>query len=230
MSRVIAVIPARGGSKRVPRKNIRDFCGKPMIAYPIAAALESGIFERVIVSTDDPEIGEVAAARGAEFLLRPAKLADDFIGVVPVAAHAIQSLLSSGFAADFVCLIYATAPFVAVADLRNAYEILRANDADYALSIAEFTAPIYRALKMDDSSRVSSIWADKEQARSQDLPRAFHDAAHFVFGRAEAFLAGKSVFNSKTIGFLIEKSRAQDIDTIEDFERAELMYKAFSGL
>ncbi|MDR1911989.1 MAG: pseudaminic acid cytidylyltransferase [Helicobacteraceae bacterium] len=219
--KAIAVIPARGGSKRIERKNIRDFCGKPIIAYSIEAALEAKIFDRVIVSTDDLEISDVARRFGAEVpFLRPKELCDDFTGVVPVVAHAIGALGG----ADAACLIYATAPFITASDLREAKNALK--DNDYVLSIASFEAPIFRALKMDSNGKIASIWREYEQVRSQDLPSAYHDAAHFCFGRSGAFLQGLSIFNSRAIGFEIDKKRVQDIDTKSDWSRAEAMFRA----
>ncbi|MDR1450857.1 MAG: pseudaminic acid cytidylyltransferase [Helicobacteraceae bacterium] len=221
--RTIAVIPARGGSKRIKRKNIRPFCGKPIIAYSVEAAIQSGVFDDIIVSTDDETIANVARSSGASVpFMRPEELSDDFVGVVPVVAHAIKAVGG----ADRACLIYATAPFVSPQDLRNAAQTLE--DADFALSIAAYESPIFRALKMDENGRVSSIWREYEQRRSQDLEEAFHDAAHFCFGRSGAFLEGRSIFNSRTIGCLIDKRRVQDIDSPSDWLRAEAMFKALA--
>ncbi|MDR3347722.1 MAG: pseudaminic acid cytidylyltransferase [Helicobacteraceae bacterium] len=220
-TKTIAVIPARGGSKRIKRKNIRDFCGKPIIAYPIEAALNSLLFDSVIVSTDDEAIAAVAIERGAAVpFMRPIELSGDFVGVVDVVAHAIGQIDD----VKRVCLIYATAPFVSEKDLINAYKTLGEND--YVLSISAFEYPIERALKLDKQNRVSSLWKEHERSRSQDLIETYHDAAHFCFGKAEAFLESRSIFNGKTVGYIIDKKRVQDIDTIEDWERAELMYKA----
>ncbi|MDR0664693.1 MAG: pseudaminic acid cytidylyltransferase [Helicobacteraceae bacterium] len=221
--KTIAVIPARGGSKRIERKNIRSFCGKPIIAYSIEAAIDSAVFDEVIVSTDDLEIANVAKTLGASVpFTRPTSLSDDFVGVVPVVAHAIEAVGG----ANRACLIYATAPFISASDLKEAKRAL--GDNDFVLSIAAFEAPIFRALKTDESGRISSIWREYEQTRSQDLPQAFHDAAHFCFGRAEAFLEGRSIFNSRTIGYLIDKRRVQDIDDQSDWRRAEAMFRALA--
>jgi N-acylneuraminate cytidylyltransferase len=221
--KTIAVIPARGGSKRIERKNIRPFCGKPIILYSIEAALNSGVFDEVIVSTDDEAIANAARSGGASVpFTRPSELCGDFVGVAPVVAHAIEA--TGG--ADRACLIYATAPFASPDDLKRAAEILA--DNDFALSIAAYEAPIFRALKMDEGGFVSSIWREYEQSRSQDLPQAFHDAAHFCFGQAGAFLEGRSIFNSRTVGCLIDKRRVQDIDTPADWLRAEAMFRALS--
>ena len=217
----IAVIPARGGSKRIERKNIRPFCGQPIIGYSISAALNSGIFERVIVSTDDEEIAVVARDCGAETpFLRPAELSDDHCGVVRVVKHAIEMIGGC----ERACLIYATAPFVRPADLVRAAQMVGEND--YVLSISEFESPIFRALEMDNNLRVSSLFKEYEKTRSQDLKTAYKDAAHFCFGKAEAFVEERSIFNGKTVGFVIEKMRTQDIDTLDDFARAEAMYRA----
>ncbi|GHS89749.1 pseudaminic acid cytidylyltransferase [Campylobacterota bacterium] len=223
--KTIAVIPARAGSKRVPRKNIRHFCGKPIIAYSIEAARDSLVFDEIIVSTDDAEIAAVARSCGAETpFVRPAELCDDFTGVSAVVKHAIGARgLDRG---DRACLIYATAPFISAIDLQKAGGMLEFSATDFVLSIAAFEAPIFRAVKMDDRGFIGSIWREYEASRSQDLPLAFHDAAHFCFGFARSFLDDLSIFNSRTLGYEIEQKRVQDIDTEGDWARAEAMFRA----
>ncbi|MDR3162403.1 MAG: pseudaminic acid cytidylyltransferase [Helicobacteraceae bacterium] len=216
----IAVIPARGGSKRIERKNIRSFCGQPIIAYSIQEALASRLFDEVVVSTDDAEIAAVSREFGAFVpFIRPRELSDDFTGVIEVVSHAIERVGG----AEYACLIYATAPFLRSADLIGASEMMGEND--YVLSIAEYEAPIFRAVRLDKSGCVLSIWKKYEKYRSQDLPRAFFDAAHFCFGRAEAFLLKRSIFNGRTAGYIIDRTRAQDIDTPKDWQRAEAMFR-----
>ncbi|GHV05784.1 pseudaminic acid cytidylyltransferase [Campylobacterota bacterium] len=217
----IAVIPARGGSKRIAHKNIRQFCGAPIISYAIEAALKSWLFDEIIVSTDDEKIAEVARSYGAATpFMRPAELSGDHAPIVPVVAHAIDSIGGC----DEACLIYATAPFVKSEDLISAANILGEND--FILSIAAFEYPIFRALKIDGNNAVSSIWKEYEQTRSQDTETAYHDAGQFCYGKAKSFLESRSIFNGKTVGVVIDKKRVQDIDTIEDWERAEAMFIA----
>jgi N-acylneuraminate cytidylyltransferase len=223
----MAVIPARGGTKRIPRKNIRLFHGKPMISWPIRAALESGLFDEVVVSTDDPEIVAVAVESGATTpFVRPAELADDHTGVVAVVKHAVEWRAAGGTAPDSVCLIYATAPFTSPADLARGLEALERAGADFALSVASFGSPIQRALKVNERGRVEMFHPELYHARSQDLEEAWHDAGQFCWGRAGAWRAGKPIFLSDCAAVPIPRHRVQDIDTIEDWKRAELLFSA----
>lgn len=223
----LAVIPARGGSKRIPRKNIRDFCGKPMIAWSIQAALESLCFDRVLVSTDDPEIAEIAKSCGAEVpFVRPAELANDFAGTTPVVAHAIKWQSESGdFVPQQVCCIYATAPFVRAADLKRGLQLLQDSDAVYAFSVTSFAFPIQRAIKITPQQRVEMFAPEHFNTRSQDLEDAYHDAGQFYWGTARAWLSDKPIFSADAVPVVLPRSQVQDIDTLEDWERAELMFK-----
>jgi pseudaminic acid cytidylyltransferase len=222
----IAVIPARGGSKRIPRKNVKVFCGKPMIAWSIEAALESGCFERVIVSTDDDEIAEIAVAHGADVpFRRPAELADDFTPTVPVVAHAIRWQQDAG-PVERACCIYATAPFTRPEDLRAGLTLLDEQAADYAFTATTFEFPIQRAIRVDACGRVSMFQPEHMLTRSQDLEQAFHDAGQFYWGRTDAWLAGQPIFGPYSVALALERQRVQDIDTAEDWDRAELIFCA----
>jgi pseudaminic acid cytidylyltransferase len=222
---IIAVIPARGGSKRIPRKNIRPFCGKPIIAYSIEAAKKCGLFDRVIVSTDDNEISEVARDCGAEVpFKRPAELADDFTGTEPVIRHAISELMSQGNSPRYVCCIYATAPFVSALDIQRGWRILLETGADYAFSVTNFASPIQRAIKITPGGRVAMFQPENYEIRSQDLEQAYHDAGQFYWGRADAFLDELSLFSDHAAPVLLPRYQAQDIDTPEDWDIAELMF------
>lgn len=224
----LAVIPARGGSKRIPRKNIRDFCGKPMIAWSIEAALESGCFSRVLVSTDDAEIAGVARRFGAEVpFLRPPELSGDHTGTIPVIRHAVEWVINEGERPDNVCCIYATAPFITPADLRRGLELLDEQGCDYAFSVTSYPFPIQRAIRVDRRGRVAMFDPDKFITRSQDLEEAYHDAGQFYWGRAEAWLAEKIVFSERSAPVMLPRHQVQDIDTPEDWHRAELMFKAW---
>lgn len=221
----IAVIPARGGSKRIPRKNIKEFCGQPMIAYSIKAALASGLFDRVVVSTDDDEIAAAALAYGAEVpFRRPSQLANDHTATIPVIAHAIKALGADG--ADAVCCLYATAPFVRAEDVRRAYDALIAHDKQYAFPVTSFPFPIFRAVKRDEEGNVEMFWPEHFATRSQDLPEAYHDAGQFYWGRPGAWLAGTPIFSAAATTIVLPRHLVQDIDTPEDWERAEYMHKA----
>lgn len=223
----LAVIPARGGSKRIPRKNIKPFCELPMIAWSIAAARESGCFDRIIVSTDDEEIAGVARQYGAEVpFLRPTELSGDHAGTIAVIAHAVGWQAAHGAAPAAACCIYATAPFIQPADVREAWQALEAKDCDYVFSVTRYSSPIQRALRVTPAGRLEMFHPELFHTRSQDLEEAFHDAAQFYWGRPQAWLAGTPVFSPRSVPLILPSSRVQDIDTPEDWERAELMFAA----
>ena len=225
----LAVIPARGGSKRIPRKNIRPFAGRPMIAWSIEAAIRSACFDRILVSTDDEEIAETARAAGAEVpFQRPASLSDDHTGTIPVIAHATEWQQAQGQPPTEVCCIYATAPFVRPEDIRAGLQALQERDARYAFSVTSYPSPIQRALRLTPSGRVAMFQPELFNTRSQDLEPAFHDAAQFYWGRAEAWLQGLPIFSADAMPVLLPRHRVQDIDTPEDWERAEWMFRALA--
>jgi pseudaminic acid cytidylyltransferase len=222
----IAVIPARGGSKRIPRKNIKPFAGRPMIVHAISAALDSRLFEHVVVTTDDPEIADTARREGGETpFVRPAELADDHTPTVPVVAHAIQALEQIGWPVATVCCIYPGVPFIQVADLVAALDLLRNSGADYTFSVAEFPAAIQRALRRTPEGRVSPFHPEFELARTQDLEPAYHDAGQFYWGSRDAWLSNPRI-HSNAVGLVIPNWRVVDIDTPEDWSRAEVLYRA----
>ena len=226
----IAVIPARGGSKRIPRKNIKSFNGKPMIAWSIEAAKSSGLFERIIVSTDDTEIAEVSKQCGAEApFTRPAELSNDFAATTEVIAHAAQWTVDQGLDLESVCCIYATAPFVQVEDIKRGCEALDSGDWDYAFTVTDFAAPIFRSFKQTEQGGLEMFFPEHFGARSQDLPVALHDAGQFYWGRPEAWIQGKRIFDHRSKPILIPRWRVQDIDTLEDWDRAEILAPVIMG-
>ncbi|MXR29637.1 MULTISPECIES: pseudaminic acid cytidylyltransferase [unclassified Pseudomonas] len=226
----LAVIPARGGSKRIPRKNIKMFCGKPMIAWSIEAALKSGCFDRVIVSTDDEEIAEVAQQYGASVpFMRPAELSDDYTGTIPVIQQAIEWCKANGFDARQVCCIYATAPFVSSEDLRRGLNTLELSGSQYAFSVTSYAFPVQRAIRLTGTGRVEMFYPEYFNTRSQDLDESYHDAGQFYWGLADAWLQGKMIFSPESSAVLLPRHRVQDIDTPEDWVRAEWLYKAFQA-
>ncbi len=223
----LAAIPARGGSKRIPRKNIKPFGGLPMIAWSIRAAIESRCFDRIIVSTDDQEIAEVAKAHGAEVpFMRPTELSDDHTGTIPVIAHAIDWQQQHGQAATEVCCIYATAPFVQACDLQRGLQVLQNSGADYAFSVTSYAFPIQRAIRITSEQRIDMFQPEHFNTRSQDLEEAWHDAGQFYWGKAQAWLQGKPLFSHDAAPVPLPRHRVQDIDTPEDWERAEWLFKA----
>jgi pseudaminic acid cytidylyltransferase len=227
----LAVIPARGGSKRIPRKNIKLFGGKPMIAWSIEAALQSGCFDYVLVSTDDNEIAEVAQAYGAEVpFIRPSHLSDDYTTTIPVVAHAIQQLQTKNrITVTDVCCIYATAPFLKGTDLTLGLRMLTDTNADYVFSVTSYPFPIQRAIRIISNQRVEMIQAEFCDIRSQDLKEAWHDAGQFYWGKADLWLSGSPIFGSNSVALPLPRYRVQDIDTFEDWKQAELIFKAFNS-
>ena len=226
----LAVIPARGGSKRIPRKNIRPFGGRPMIAWSIDAALKSGCFDQVVVSTDDDAIAAVARAEGASVpFMRPPELSDDHTGTIPVVAHAVQWLTDradAGQAPTQVCCLYATAPFVQPADLQRGLQLLERSGAQYAFSVTSYAFPIQRAIRLTPQGRVAMFDPAQFNTRSQDLEEAFHDAGQFYWGRASAWLQGLRIFSPDAVPVQLPRHRVQDIDTPEDWTRAEWLWRA----
>lgn len=226
----IAVIPARGGSKRIPRKNIKSFCGKPMIAWSIEAAKSSGLFERIIVSTDDAEIAEVARQWGAEVpFMRPEELSNDHAGTTPVIAHATQWALDQWVDVAAVCCIYATAPFVQIDDLKRGWDALDSGDWDYAFTVTDFAAPIFRSFKQTAKGGIEMFFPEYFATRSQDLPVALHDAGQFYWGRPTAWLGDKRIFDRHSVPVIIPRWRVQDIDNWDDWKRAELLFNQLKG-
>lgn len=221
----LAVIPARGGSKRIPRKNIRPFAGKPMIGHAIETALVSGLFDEVIVSTDDAEIARVARDLGACVpFARPTDLANDYTPTVPVVAHAIAACREAGWAVEQVCCIYPGVPFMLADDLRAALAVLE-DGATYAFPVTPFPSPVQRALGRDATGATKPFFPEHTATRTQDLPPAFHDAGQFYWGLASAWLEGLNIhLHGRTI--VLPSWRVVDIDTPEDWERAERMYQA----
>jgi pseudaminic acid cytidylyltransferase len=221
----IAIIPARGGSKRIPRKNIRIFAGKPMIAHAISAAKASGLFDHVVVSTDDTEITRIANEWGAETpFVRPLALADDHTPTVPVIAHAITACEALGWQVSMACCIYPGVPFIQVGDLSSALELLETAQADYCFPVTEFPSAIQRALRRNGTGRVSPFYPEHELTRTQDLEPAYHDAGQFCWGTRQAWLTNPRV-HSSAVGLVIPKWRVVDIDTIDDWLRAEIIHR-----
>ena len=225
----VAVIPARGGSKRIPKKNIKEFGGKPMIAWSIEAAANSGLFDRIIVSTDDKEIAAISLALGAEVpFIRPVELSDDHTGTSEVIAHAISWLCQRGEQPDPVCCIYATAPFLDVNDLRRGMMALTQHDAEYAFSVTSYAFPIQRSIRITSQGRVEMFYPSCLECRSQDLEPAYHDAGQFYWGRASAWLAGSPIFGGTAVPVVLPRWRVQDIDTEEDWEKAQRMARSIT--
>lgn len=228
-AKTIAIIPARGGSKRIPGKNIRKFCGKPMIGYSIEAAQKSRLFDKIIVSTDDPTIAGLARHYGAKTpFKRPPKLSDDHTPTLPVIRHAIESIESQqNSMLTRVCCIYATAPFLDALHLAKGLDLLLSDDTlDFTFAATRYTFPIQRALYLDPKDHtVKMFQPENADARSQDLTEGFHDAGQFYWGRRDAFLHCENVFTARSAPVLFPREKVQDIDTPEDWDYAERLYK-----
>jgi pseudaminic acid cytidylyltransferase len=217
----LAIIPARGGSKRIPRKNIKAFGGKPMIAYAITAAKNSGLFDHVLVSTDDAEIAKISNEWGAETPFeRPAELANDFTATVPVIAHSIHACEALGWKFSNVCCIYPGVPFIEVCDLQRGLDTLIKSGFDYSFPVTEFPVPIQQALKKQINGQMQPIYPENEFMRTQDLEVAFYDVGQFYWGKKQAWLSNNRILGSG-VGFDIPSWRVVDIDTPADWDRAE---------
>jgi pseudaminic acid cytidylyltransferase len=226
MASSFCIIPARGGSKRIPRKNVRPFRGQPMIAWSIKAALASGRFDQVLVSTDDAEIAAVAKGYGALVpFLRPALLADDFVGTTDVIAHVIGQLLLAGDSPSVVCCLYATAPFVRPQDLEAGYERWREYGSRRPVfSAATYPFPVQRAFVISSDGGAEMLQPDCYAVRSQDLPETYHDAGQFYWANVQQWLA-RPEFSKGCVPYVLSRWRVQDIDTEEDWKQAELLHE-----
>lgn len=221
----IAIIPARGGSKRIPGKNIRDFLGKPIIAYSIEAAINSGLFQEVMVSTDDQEIAAVAEKYGAKVpFLRSPETSDDFSTTAAVISEVLEKYTSAGKNFDIGCCIYPTAPLVTLHTLTAAKQLLLNNNFSSVFPVVKYSYPIWRSLKIEDG-KVSLNWPENLDKRSQDLPSAFHDAGQFYWFKIDEFLVQQSLFTQNSGAIELEEMAVQDIDNLTDWKLAELKYQ-----
>ena len=222
----LCIIPARGGSKRIPRKNIKEFCGQAMIGYSIEAAITSQCFDKVIVSTDDQEIAEVAKSFGAEVpFIRPDELANDHAATIPVVKHAIEWLDEQGQSPTDVCCIYATAAFIQSQTISKAFQQMQESGANYCFSVTSFAFPIQRSIRITQDDKVDMFYPENFNVRSQDLEEAYHDAGQFYWGKAQAFKDELPIFSETASPYILPRYLVQDIDTTEDWIRAEAMHR-----
>lgn len=222
-----AIIPARGGSKRIPKKNIKPFAGKPLIAYSIEAAFRCELFDKVIVSTDSEEVASIANSLGAETpFMRPANLADDFTPTQDVIAHAFDLMKEQGHEIESLCCIYPTAPMISASELKKAYEELQANSqATVVYSVTSFPYPIFRAVQIRPDGFTEMFWPEYELTRSNELPAAFHDAGQFYWIRASSFETTRRLMTPGTmLPHILPRHMVQDIDTEEDWRMAEILH------
>ncbi len=220
----LCIIPARGGSKRIPKKNIKDFLGKPIIAYSIEVALQSELFDEVMVSTDDEEIATIAKKYGAKVpFFRSKKTSDDFATTYDVIEEVIGEYSKKDIFFDNCCCIYPCAPFIEQVSLKNAYNLLEANDM--VMPVTVFSFPIQRALKKDEKDRVEFLYEEYKLTRSQDLEQMYHDVGQFYWFNISKVLSSKSLMQPNTGCVVIDELRAQDIDNLSDWKLSELKYK-----
>ncbi len=223
---IVAIIPARGGSKRIPKKNIRFFAGQPIISYSIRAAQEAQLFDHIIVSTDSDEIVKIAKSYGAEVpFMRPAELADDLTHVDAVVLHALKWLIYHGQQVNYVCCILPTSPLMLSKYIQKGLELLKENEATSAFPVTTFPSTIFRALRINDNKRVEMIWPEYFNSHSQDLPLAYREAGQFYWADAEKYLKEKSFYSKDAIPIVLPSYLVQDIDTEEDWINAEMKYK-----
>jgi pseudaminic acid cytidylyltransferase len=221
----LAIIPARGGSKRIPGKNIRAFLGRPILSYSVEAAQQSGLFKAVMVSTDSAEVAAVAQQSGAEVpFYRSEATANDTAPLAAVVSEVLQEYAQRGQTFTNICVLLPTAPFVTVDDLSRSYVMLADNDCNSVVPVVPFSFPIQRAFRLEDGL-LRMMWPEHMLTRSQDLPKAFHDAGLFYWLRADAFLDTGAIYTDRSAGYFLKEHQAQDIDTPEDWELAELKYK-----
>ena len=227
---VLVIIPARGGSKRIPGKNTKDFLGAPVISYPIRAAIESGCFNEVMVSTDDDSIAGVAKNFGASVpFMRSRENSGDFATTADVIIEVLETYQKLGRTFDSCCCIYPTAPFVTPEMLKEAIQKLNASGADSLVPVTAFSFPVQRSMVIKND-KLSFNWPEYKNTRSQDLQTFYHDCGQFYLVRTKAFLETKNIFTGNTIPFIIEETRVQDIDNETDWKIAEMKYKLLHGL
>jgi pseudaminic acid cytidylyltransferase len=226
----IAIIPARGGSKRIPNKNMRDFLGKPIISYSIKAALESSLFNKVIVSTDSNEIAAIAKQYGASVpFMRSAENSGDYSTTADVISEVLSKLIESGESYDAVCCIYPTAPFVTAEKLIESYTLLNSGNYDSVLPVCAFSYPIQRSLKLNERGQATWMYPQFENARSQDLEKSFHDAGQFYWMKTASFIKEKKIVSNNTGAIILDELEVQDIDNEADWKLAELKYQRLYG-
>ena len=222
----IAIIPARGGSKRIPRKNIRSFLGKPIISYSIEAAIKSKIFEKIIVSTDDEEIADISKEYGAETpFIRPTEISDDYTGTHEVIGHAVSRLTEMGMDFEYVCSIYPTAPLIQKDDLIEGFNIIKSGHWESVFAATTFNYPILRSFRKKKSGGLEMFFPEYYSSRSQDLPEALHDAGQFYWAKPEIWMEKPKGFHDKATVVLLPNWRVIDIDNLEDWKKAEIIYK-----
>ena len=227
---IVAVIPARGGSKRIPKKNIKEFFGQPIISYSIRAAIESQLFDKVIVSTDCENIAQVAIKYGAEVpFMRPKELSGDFLGTHEVVGHALKWLEDFGDAVEYACCIYATAPMIQVSDLIKGYDLIKTEKWKAVIAATRYSYPVFRSFKKLHDGGLEMVFPEHYNSRSQDLPEVYHDAGQFYWAKAKEWKNKPGGFSENNTIIELSNHLIQDIDTIADWNRAEKIYENYKS-
>lgn len=222
----VAVIPARGGSKRILGKNIKHFCGQPIISWSIINAQKSSLFDRIIVSTDSSEIADVAMKYNAEVpFIRPANLADDYASTLAVMQHAAETLIGSGAAISHLCCIYATAPLLSIEALAEGMKRLQDEGVKFTFSAGRYNYPVQRAFSYNEKVGINFLFPENTEVRSQDLSEVYHDAGQFYWGKTNSWLTADQLLCKRALPIVIPTSRVQDIDDMEDWVHAENLFK-----
>ena len=225
----LCVIPARGGSKRIKKKNIKNFCGKPIIVWSIKAAIASRCFDKIIVSTDDNEIAKISKSFGVDVpFKRPSNLSDDYTGTVEVVSHAVKWAINNFQKPEYVCCIYSTAPFIKPVDIKNGLKLLKTHKSDYVFSATNFPYPIQRAFRLKRNCQLEMFYPNHYTSRSQDFEEAYHDAGQFYWGLANSWLKHKPILNKKAKPIFLPRDQVHDIDTLDDWRIAEKFFKLFN--
>lgn len=227
MKRSLCIIPARGGSKRIPNKNIKPFCGKPIIEYSIEAARASGLFDTIMVSTDSKQIAKIAEQAGATIpFYRSENTSNDFATTMDVIVEVIEEYKKQGQEFDFICCLYATSPLVQIEDLKKGFSKLTNSTVNTVMPITQFSFPIWRGLKVSDQ-KVEMIWPENQNTRSQDLEPAYHDAGQWYWLKPTN-IGHQGIYQNASY-IILDNQKVQDIDTPEDWELAEIKYQRLNG-
>lgn len=228
---VLAIIPARGGSKRIPRKNIKDFLGKPVIAYSIQVAFDCGLFDEIMVSTDDEEIAEIARKHGAKVpFLRSLENSNDHAGTAEVLCEVLNNYSKIGKEYKVVCCIYPASPLISIKSLQETFTLLSTNRFDNVFPICKYSNSIWRALSLNNENKVGMVWPENEMKRTQDLPYAYYDAGQFYWFNAKKFMSSQNILTGNTGAIVLDEFHVQDVDTLNDWKIAEIKYKIIHNI
>lgn len=223
----LAIIPARGGSRRIKNKNIKLFFNKPIIYWSIKAAKQSKLFDKIIVSTDSKKIANICKKYNIEIpFLRPKTLSNDKVSTIKVIKHALIWFKKKGVFFDRVCCIYPASPFISKKIIKKALKLLKIKRKSFAFTVSSYPHPIQRALKIKKNGYLKPVWPSNVNIRSQKFENRYHDAGQFYWGTFDSFMKNKNFFIKNSIPIYIPRYLCHDIDTLEDWKKAELVFKS----